>query len=140
MLPAGLDPEQDSGPAALVPELIGDDPLQRDHEGNAAPPPARPQKSVEIDADHDVALGRAPGDADVVQPAVEGVKARPRAEGSERDLVAETRETADQAVDRDERAAAFRRARRGGAEDGDAHYRPRKRGGRFSRKARVPSR
>ena len=72
-LPARLHREQDAHPAALVPQLVGDDSLEHHDEGAAAPP--RPQESVEIDADRDVGRPRPQGDVRVVEPAVERVKA-----------------------------------------------------------------
>ena len=73
--------------APLVPKLVGDDPLQHHDEASAAP--ARPEKSVEVDADRDVGDRRRERDPRVVEPAVERVKAGADVERPHGGLVAE---------------------------------------------------
>ena len=101
LLPARLDAEERPHQPLLVPELVGDDPLEAHDEARARaacrPSPACPQKPVEIDADHDVG-GRRGGDhAGVVEPPVERVESGARADQAERDGVAQALEPAQRA-------------------------------------------
>ena len=145
-LPARLQREERAHPAALVPELIGDDALEARHERH--PPAPGPEKAVEIHPHHevDVARGRQ-ANAGIVEPSVEGVKAGAAPQRPHGHLVTQGREAAVQPRDPHERSAALPRVQRRGGEDRDAQgrpgpdrgYRPRNRGDRFSRNARVPS-
>ena len=145
-LPARLQREERAHPAALVPELVGDDALEARHERH--PPAPGPEKAVEIHPHHevDVARGRQ-ANAGIVEPSVEGVKAGAAPQRPHGHLVTQGREAAVQPRDPHERSAALPRVQRRGREDRDAQgrpgpdrgYRPRNRGDRFSRNARVPS-
>ena len=129
------------GPRSLR-SVVLDDSLGRgdEHGPPASPAPARPQEPIQIHADDQIAA-RGPGHRPrVVEPAIEGVKPRARAQGMKHDLVARG--------PRRPRARPSRATKvplpsvaLGGVElriDAQG-YRPWKRGVRFSKKARVPS-
>ena len=118
-LPVGLDPQERPDEPALVPELVGDDALEHDDE--RAAPRSRPEEPVEVNADDHVALGRRAEDAHIVEPAVEGMKGGPHAQGAKARDVAETLEAPDQAVQGDEGAAAREGRERRGGEEGEPH-------------------
>src|SRR5262249_56484028 len=115
----GVYREEGPRPSALVLELVGDDALEADHEGQAAAP--GPEEAVQVHAVDEVGVQRrAPGHTGVVEPSVQRVEAGAHAERPEVQAVTERLEAALEAGGAGEGAAPLQRGLRRGGEGGAA--------------------
>ena len=117
--PSRLAGEQRPHQSALVPRLVGDDPLEAHDERPRTA--AGPQETIEVDADDHVRAGRRERDAHVIEVAIERVEARAQPEGPDLRRMPERGEPGRERVDADEGAAAFRHRERGGRQEDKPH-------------------